>query len=132
MTPNLSSALSALETAAERLRLIEAQAREALFAQNDPATYRQKLEEKTMLLMELPELIEPFCDGLGRQALRELRAGVDSFALRAERAMELSSLFFMNCLLYPEDYKEGEPNDLEVFIERLRARHSSGHRKEAE
>ena len=123
MKENISNALSALADAAERVRRLEEQAREALFVKDDPETHREKLEEKTMLLMELPELVSPFCEKMGKNAAKEFEKALDSFAMRAERAMELSSLFFMNALLYPEDYKDGEPNDLELFIERLRAKY---------
>lgn len=125
MSENISEAISELQRAAENIRRIEQEAREALFVRDDPETYREKLEEKTMLLMELPERVGPFCEGLGKGARREVERGLDSFAMRAERAMELSSLFFMNALLYPEDYHEGEPNDLERFIDRLRGMYRS-------
>lgn len=120
----MEKALSALTMAAQRIRRLEEEARESLFVQDDPQTHRRKLEEKAMLLMELPELVGPFCETLDDNAREELEEQLDSFALRAGRAMELSSLFFMSGLLYPEDYKEGDPNDLEAFIERFRARHA--------
>ena len=109
--------------AAERIRRIEEEAREALFVKDDRKTHRQKLQEKTMLLMELPELIGPLCEKMEKDAKKEFEKGLDSFAMRAEQAMELSSIFFMDGLLYPEDYKEGDPNDLELFIDRLRAKY---------
>ncbi|MGC8494113.1 MAG: hypothetical protein ACP5SH_20505 [Syntrophobacteraceae bacterium] len=123
MNENMAKALSALTTAAEKIRGLEEEAREALFVQDDPQTHRRKLEEKAMLLMELPELVGPYCETLPDEAREELEEQLDSFALRAGRAMELSSLFFMSGLLYPEEYKEGDPNDLEAFIERFRGRH---------
>ena len=126
MTENISKAVSALQSAAESVRRIEDEAREALFVKDDPETHRQKLQEKAMLLMELPELVGPFCGGLDKNARTEIEEALDSFAMRAERAMELSSIFYMSALLYPEDYKEGDPNDLELFIDRLRARYLSG------
>jgi hypothetical protein len=121
LTQNLFQAVGALKKNAEKIRGIEAQAREALFVKDDPAAYREKLKEKTMLLMELPELIEPFCQDLDKEEATQIDKGLESFAMRAQRALELSSIFYMNALLYPEDYKEGDPNDLEVFINRLEA-----------
>ena len=123
MTENISNAVHELQRAAERIRRIEAEAREALFSKDDPETHRLKLEEKTMLLIELPERMGSFYDGLDKGARRELEKELDSIAMRAERAMELSSIFFMNGLLYPEDYKEGDPNDLEKFIDRLKIKY---------
>jgi hypothetical protein len=122
---NVSGALSELQSAAEQIRRIEKEAREALYVGDDPETYRQKLQEKTMLLMELSELAEPFCDGMAEDARAELEAGLNSFEKRASQAWELSSIFYMSALLYPDDYNEGEPNDLEQFIDRLRRKYLS-------
>jgi hypothetical protein len=43
---NVSNAVSALQGAAESIRRIENEAREALFIRDDPETHRQKLQEK--------------------------------------------------------------------------------------
>jgi hypothetical protein len=127
MTPreNIYNAVSALQSAAEKIRRIEDEAREALFTKDDPETHRQNLREKTMLLMELPELAGPFCDGMAKDVRAEFEKGLNSFAMRAEQAWELSSIFYMSALLYPEDYREGDRNDLESFIDRLRIKYLS-------
>jgi len=127
MTPreNISNAVSALQSAAERIRRIEDEAREALFIRDDSETHRQKLEEKTMLLMELPELAGPFREGMAKDVRAEFETGLNSFAMRAAQAWELSSIFYMSALLYPEDYREGDRNDLEFFIDRLRIKYLS-------
>ena len=127
MTPreSISNTVSALQSTAETIRRIEDEAREALFTRDDPETHRQKLQEKTMLLMELPDLIGPFCDGMAKDVRAEFETGLNSFAMRAEQAFELSSIFYMSALLYPDDYKEGDRNDLELFIDRLRIKYLS-------
>jgi hypothetical protein len=127
MTPreNISNAVSALQSAAERIRRIENEAREALFTRDDPETYRQKLQEKTMLLMELSEVAGPFYDGMAKDVRAEFETGLNSFAMSAAQAWELSSIFYMSALLYPEDYREGDRNDLELFIDRLRIKYLS-------
>ncbi len=127
MTPgeNTSNAVSALKSAAERIRRLEDEAREALLIRDDPEAHRQKLQEKTMLLMELSELVGPFYDGMAKDVRAEFEKGLNSFAMRAAQALELSSIFYMSALLYPEDYREGDPNDLELFIDRLRTRYLS-------
>ena len=122
---NISNAVSALQGAAESIRRIEEEAREALYGKDDPGSYRQKLQEKTMLLMELPELVGPFCDGMAEDIRAEIETRLNSFARNATQAWELSSLFYMSALLYPEDYREGDPNDLESFIDRLRIKYLS-------
>ena len=121
----ISNVLSVLQTAAEQIGRIEDEAREALFIRNDSETYRQKLQEKAILLMELSESAGPFCEGLTEDIRSELAAGLKSFERRAAQALELSSTFYMSGLLYPENYKEGDPNDLESFIDRLRIKYLS-------
>jgi hypothetical protein len=120
---SVRNALSALQSAAEKIRLVEIEAREALFEKDDPAAYRQKLREKATILLELSETVAPFYEGMDKDARAECEKGLSSFAMRAAQALELSSIFYMSALLYPEDYREGDPNDLESFIDRLRQKH---------
>ena len=72
-----------------------------------------------MLLMELPDLVDPFLEGMVKDIRAEIETGLKSFARRASQALELSSIFYMSALLYPDDYREGDRNDLELFIDRL-------------
>jgi len=118
-----SAVLDALRKIAAEIRSLEAEARKAVLESNDTAVYRKKLNEKTLLLMDLPETLEPLLEGLERKAAEEIRAEAATFAKRAEPALSLSSSFYMSALLYPADYKEGEKNDLEKFIERLQVRY---------
>jgi plasmid stability protein len=120
---NISGALSVLQRAATRIRSIEDEAREALFKNDDPEAYRKKLQEKTELLMELPEAAGPYYEGMAEDIRAEFGAELKSLARRAAQALNLSSLFYMSALLYPEDYRDGDPNDLELLIQRLRTRY---------
>jgi hypothetical protein len=119
---NVSDALAVLQDAVERIRRIEAEARESLYIRDDLAAHRRKLLEKTLLLMELPDLAEPFFEGMEKSIRAEIHAGLKLFARRASQALELSSIFYMSALLYPEDYREGDRNDLELFVDRLRVK----------
>jgi len=122
---NVSNAVAALESAAERIRRIEAEAREALYVKDDTEAHRRKLREKTMLLMELPDLVDPYIEGMAKDVRAEIETGLNSFSRRASQALELSSIFYMSALLYPDDYREGDPNDLELFADRLRIKYLS-------
>ena len=122
---NASNAVSALRSVAERIRLLESEAREALYVRDDPEAHRRKLQEKTMLLMELPDLVEPYFEGMAKDIRAEIETGLKSFAQRASQAWELSSIFYMSALLYPDDYREGDRNDLELFIDRIRVKYLS-------
>jgi hypothetical protein len=119
----ISNAVAALQSAAETIRRLEDEAREALYVRDDPATYRQKLLEKTILLTDLPDVARPLCNEMPAGFRSEFISGLRSFAIRAHEALELSSIFYMSALLYPDDYREGDPNDLESFIDRLRGKY---------
>jgi hypothetical protein len=121
----IEKVIDMLGEVAEKIRSLEAEAQRALLTNDDAVTHREKLQEKTMLLMDLPDMVEPLLDEAPAAAAREIRAGVDNFARRAGQAMGLSSIFYMSALLYPDDYKEGDSNDLEKYIDRLRKDFSS-------
>ncbi len=108
-----------LRGAALKVRSLEAEAQEALFSSNDTKTHREKLQEKALLLMDLPEMGEPCLRGGKSAAAREIRSKLKDFERRAGQALDLASIFYMSVLLYPADYKEGEKNDLETFIDEV-------------
>lgn len=78
-----------------------------------------------MLLMELPEMLAPCCEGMPEDMRAEIETNLNAFAMRAEQALELSSIFYMSALLYPETYQEGDMNDLESFLHQLREKYQS-------
>jgi len=116
----MTELIAALEGVAGRVRELEAEAAKALHDLDDAATYRRKLEDKTWLLLEMPETLEPLLAGIEKKKAEKIRGKLRSFARRAEPALELGSPFYMSALLYPEDPREGAKNDLDLFIERLR------------
>ncbi len=120
----ISAALEVLQSSATTIRLLEMEAQEALFEHDDNAAYKQKLREKALLLMELPETLHPLLEGVKSDAANEIRSAANGFSRRAEPALGLSSTFFMAALLYPENSKPGDRNDLEKFIEDFRKRHA--------
>ena len=117
---SIQKLIQALEAAAQEIRILEAQGKKALFSDDDKETYTRKLNEKAFLLMELPEMAASFLEKIERDAARDIRFVLNDFARRAGQAMELSSLFYLSALLYPDDYREGDKNDLEKFIRSLK------------
>jgi len=118
-----SAVLNALQDISDKIRALEAEARKALLESNDIAVYKRKLNEKTLLLVDLSEALEPLLEGLESKTAEEIRTKAANLAKRAEPALSLSSTFYMSALLYPEDYQEGDKNDLEKFIEQLQAKY---------
>ena len=118
---SLTALHSWLEERAREVRRIEGQALHELERKNTQG-YRDGMRRKAELLADLPRASVPLISGLPEDAARAIQEGVWRFARNAGNALSLDSVFYMSALLYPEEYREGEANDLERFLEELRAR----------
>lgn len=112
--------LSRLHATAQAIRGLEAEAQTALHENGDQQAYRAKYLDKIILLQELPETLEPFLGKLPDATAARIAARAEGFANRASQAESVGSIFFMYALLYPDDYQDGQPNDLEAWIEELK------------
>jgi hypothetical protein len=65
----------------------------------------------------------PFLEKTEKDAAHDIGVILNDFARRAGQALELSSLFYLAALLYPEGHREGDKNDLEKFIRSLKERY---------
>lgn len=107
-----------LRRAARRIRQAEAEARAAIDG-GDEARYRELYAEKVDILLSLPDIVAQHVATLPDEAAERALDEAEGFARRAGQARRMNSIFYMYALLYPEDYTEGEPNDLERFIGRI-------------
>ncbi len=114
-------ALEAASQAARRVRELEVLAGEALHGRGDTAGHRALMVQKCEVLADLPETVEPLLGRSPDPAAEEFLSGLADIARRAGQALDLGSIFYMTALLYPEDYAEGDPNDLERFVDGFRA-----------
>lgn len=115
------AALELVGRAAQVIRQLEGEATAALHTNGDTAAHRAKLMEKCLILEGLPEQTAPVLGGSEADGVVAFEAGLEDFAHRAGMALSLESIFFMGALLYPEDYEDGAPNDLERFLDRFEA-----------
>jgi len=113
-----------LEECALEIRRVEAQALCEL-EQKNTRGYGDGMRRKAQLLAGLPKASIPLLNGLPEDAAQAIGEGLWRFARNAGNALSLDSVFYMSALLYPEDYREGDPNDLENFLEELRLRFPS-------
>ena len=111
---NIEIALDMAREAAQTIRQLEAAAMEAL-GRGDTALHRENMMEKCDILHDLPEKADPYLDGSDDLTCK-LRKGLCNFSRKAGQALDLESIFYMSALLYPEDYQDGEVNDLERFL----------------
>jgi len=115
----LSLAVAMLRSAGEAVRDIEKRAHDALHGRGDEAGYRKLMREKCDILMGLPEAGTALLAGAKGAVFDDLRAELASLASRAGQAVKIGSVFYMAALLYPDDYKDGDPNDLEETVTRF-------------
>ena len=118
-----SGLISTLQEKASTIREIEENAQKILKNKGDVQEYKETLTQKAQLLTGLPQAVEPFFEDLPRDIQTEARIRLEEFAGNAQQALEVNSPFFMSMLLYPEDYRQGENNDLEEFIQYLISNH---------
>ncbi|WP_051445459.1 hypothetical protein [Desulfocurvus vexinensis] len=118
-TTALARVVGALTQAAARIRELEREAEGLLHEQGDPQGAAAKLRRKAELLRDLPDELDGLLDGLDPQTRDRVERKADNLCARASAALGQGSVFWMRNLLYPEDYREGEPNELERFITSL-------------
>ena len=120
-TTSLSTFFSWLEERAQDVRRIEQHALHELERKHIQG-YRDEIRRKAELLAGLLKTSISVVNSLPKDAAQTVQEGLWRFARNAGNALSLDSVFYMSALLYPEDYREGEANDLEVFLAELRAR----------
>jgi len=106
------------KTNANVLRL-EAEGEEALQC-GGQRDFQIKLEEKAKILSALGEKAWKYTGKIEGALGAEISTRLEQFSMSAGAALRIGSVFFMTALLYPEDHKPGDPNDLETYIEELR------------
>ena len=118
--------ITQLTKVAAEIRRLESDARSAMDANGDEATYRANYRRKCEILQDLPRLVgqnlgdlpeEP--EEIVEDVVADAVSQAEDLARRAGQALSLDSVFYMYALLYPEEYQEGQPNELERFIARL-------------
>ncbi|SMF40093.1 hypothetical protein [Desulfovibrio gilichinskyi] len=109
-----------LDAEAVKVRDIEKVANSALYDNKDENSYRDLMRQKAMLLSNLGNRLEPLIEPLSAEDRLFVKKRVKRFSMSASKALEIGSVFFMSALLYPDDYIDGENNDLENFAEKVR------------
>lgn len=97
-----------------------------LLDSGDTPGYRAKMREKAEMLASLAhdaEMALSGIEGLSREESQRLVRALTPFADSAETGLALNSVFYMSALLYPDDHKKGDPDNLELCIDRLEREH---------
>lgn len=103
-------------------RVADGEARgKALIASGDGEGYRTAMREKAELLAALDKEGGAHLVALPEALRGKARAELQRFAASAANALSLDSVFYMSALLYPDEPRPGEPNNLERFRDELKA-----------
>ncbi|WP_207259678.1 hypothetical protein [Desulfovibrio sp. Huiquan2017] len=117
----LSELITYLEHVNADVKRIEAEGEVAL-AEGGQTAFQGCLEKKAKLLAGLAENAWVLVERLRGDDAEGVARRLEQFSMSASTALRIGSVFFMTALLYPEDYKPGDLNDLEAYIEELRVR----------
>jgi hypothetical protein len=115
----LEELIEFLEKRADEVRRLEREA-DAVLAGQGQRAFQIKAEAKAELLASLNEDAWKITKRLEGDAGKAIAQRLEQFSMSASTALRIGSVFFMTALLYPEDHKPGEPNDLEAFIGELK------------
>lgn len=115
-----STLVDFLLDAASTVKKIEDKAKQAIKKENDSRLYIDLMKQKAEYLVSLLEKAE---SALAKEAnldeRKRVKSKLESFSKNASTALDLNSTFYMSALLYPDEHKEGEPNNLELLAQSL-------------
>lgn len=94
----------------------ERKADAALHDDNNESAYRDLMKQKAALLSAVAGDAAPLVNALSGQEKERVREVLSAFSQNARTALHLDSVFYMSALLYPDDHRKGEPDNLEKLI----------------
>lgn len=115
----LNEIINELLVVSKKIRQIEAEAKKVLNEHMDIDCYRDLMREKAMLIFHLPDSLAGLTACLDHRCALSIKNQIGAFSFSAGKALDLNSVFYMSALLYPEDYVDGDTNDLESYIIQL-------------
>jgi len=101
-----------------KIKVLENAAQEVLAKDHDLSGYRENMRQKAEILHDLPDGLQQTVKqlNLDPHTQKYVKDKLGGFSHGAGKALALDSVFYMAALLYPEDYRDGDKNDLENFI----------------
>lgn len=118
--PSSIAALAAwLRKRHAKIKDCEARAHKSLYEDKDEKAYREHMVEKTGLIASLDEETAELTAALPEDRREGIETALRRFAKGARNAQRLESVFYMSALLYPDEHKEGEPDNMERLLREL-------------
>ena len=96
----------------------EAQALARLDAGDTPG-HNDLMRRKAELLGSMAEDAKPLLEPLPGEARFNYALALEGFSASARMSLRLNSVFYMSALLYPDDHKPGQPDNLTLCIDSM-------------
>ncbi len=104
---------------AENIHTYENDAKKAL-TEDNTKLYIDLMRKKALLLSSLAmEIPNKNMKSIPANAQVLVIKKLSSFSQSAQNAIQLDSVWYMSQLLFDEDYKDGEPNNFDLFLQEL-------------
>lgn len=97
----------------------EKDALSCLYADKDAISHRQLMMERAELIATLDVETKGMVAALPESIRDETAEKLQRFANGARNALRLDSIFYMSALLYPDEHKAGEPDNMELLLRGL-------------
>ena len=92
-----------------------------LLEKGDKEGYKEKMHAKAESVAALAKDAAPVLAPLPEAERERILNGLMRFSQSAATGLKLGSVFYMWALLYPDEHKPGEPDNLALFIDGLEA-----------
>lgn len=91
----------------------------ALYEKKDEEDHRRLMLRKGELVAALDREAAPCLEALPPGLRERAASALTRFSNSARNGLRIGSVFYMSALLYPDEHKEGEPDNLMLFIQEL-------------
>lgn len=111
--------LSWLRDRHQTIQRLEQQAQDAIYKDGDEQAYRGKMRARAELIAALDSDAAALVADLPGSIREEAESALNCFARGGRNALRIESVFYMSALLYPDEHKPGEPDNLQLLLRRL-------------
>ncbi len=108
-----------LQSRQDSIKEHENKALAALRDSKDSNAYYQHMRERAQCIASLAEDGAALIAPLPADMREEMQTRLEAFAHGARAALRIDSVFYMSALLYPDEHKAGEPDNMERLIGEL-------------